>query len=234
MFRAATLALGQLFDSRFLRVLGISSGTTLLLFMLLALGGGWGLSALFGGWSAAGLPGWLAGAWDWLDGLVAALGGLGLFAGLLFLFPAVATLVMGALLDDVVDAVEERHYPAARAARRLGMAEGAWLGLASGARMLLINLALVPLYLLLLVTGIGPFILYLLVNGYLLGRDYVQMIAIRHLGRAGEKAHRARTQKSQFAMGVLISLLFLVPLANLLAPLLGAAMATHLFHQARS
>jgi CysZ protein len=233
MFRAASLALAQIFDSRFIRVLGIGTALTLLLFVLAAVGGGWGLGALLSGFNVASLPAWLQGSWGWIDGVAAALGGLGLFAGLLFLFPAVATLVMGALLDDVVDAVEARHYPAARAPRPMGLAEGAWLGLASGARMLLVNLLLLPVYALLLFTGIGPFLLYLLVNGYLLGRDYVQMVAIRHLGRAGEKAHRAQTRHAQFGVGVLTSLLFLVPIANLLAPVLGAAMATHVFHGSR-
>jgi CysZ protein len=233
MLRAASLALAQIFDPRLLRVLGISTALTLLLFSLAAVGGGWGLGALLAGFDVASLPSWLQGSWSWIDGVVAALGGLGLFAGLLFLFPAVATLVMGALLDEVVDAVEARHYPGKQAPRRLGLAEGAWLGLASGGRMLLVNILLLPVYALLLFTGIGPFILYLLVNGYLLGRDYVQMVAVRHLGRAGEKAHRAQTRHSQFGVGVLTSLLFLVPVANLLAPLLGAAMATHVFHGAR-
>ncbi len=233
MLRAASLALAQIFDSRFIRVLGIGSALTLVLFIILAVAGGWGVAALLTGFNVASLPGWLQGSWGWIDGVAATLSGLGLFGGLLFLFPAVATLVMGVLLDDIVDAVEARHYPQARAPRQLGLVEGAWLGLASGARMLLVNLALLPVYLLLLVTGIGPFILYLLVNGFLLGRDYVQMVAIRHLGRAGEKAHRAQSRQTQFGVGVLTSLIFLVPVANLLAPLLGAAMATHVFHGRR-
>lgn len=234
MIRAARLSLAQLFDSRFLRVLGISAALTLLLFGVLAVAGGWGLTAAFALLSPERLPAWLARGWGWIDALVATLGGLGLFAGLLFLFPATATLVMGVLLDDVVDAVEDRHYPAARAPRPTGRLEGLGLGLASGGRMLLINLMLLPVYGLLLFTGIGPFILYLLVNGYLLGRDFAAMVAIRHLGRAGEKADRAKTRNDQFAVGMLTSLLYLVPFANLLAPLLGAAMATHVFHQNRS
>jgi CysZ protein len=230
MFRAATLALAQLFDSRFIRVAGLSTMATMLLFVLLAVAAGWGTAALLGSVNVASLPHWLAGGWVWLDGLVATLGGFSFFIGLLFLFPAVATLVMGALLDDVVDAVEDRHYPARKAVRPTGMWRGAWLGLASGARMLLVNLLLLPVYLILLVTGIGPFLLYLLVNGYLLGRDYVQMVSVRHLDKTAERTHRKATRGSQFALGVLVSLLFLVPFVNLLAPLLGAAMATHIFH----
>ncbi len=234
MIRAASLSLGQLFDSRLLRVLGISAALTLFLFLLLAVAASWGLAGLVQSVSTiGGLPAWLQGSWAWLDGLVAALGGLGLFAGLLFLFPAAATLVMGIFLDAVVDAVEARHYPNRRAPRPTGLWQGAWLGLLSGGRMLLANLLLLPVYAILLVTGIGPFILYLLVNGYLLGRDYVQMVAIRHLGRAGEKQHRAKTRAAQFTVGMLTSLIFLVPIVNLLAPLLGAAMATHVFHDSR-
>jgi CysZ protein len=232
MFRAATLAFGQLFDSRFLRVLGQSAALTLLLFVVLAVGGGWGVSLGLRKIAVAGIPTWFQGAWSWLDGVGAVVSGLGLFGTLLLLFPAVATIVMGAFLDTVVDAVEDRHYRQTKAPRPMGLRQGAWLGLLSGGRMLLLNLLLLPVYtLLFFMSGIGPLLLYLLVNGYLLGRDMIQMVAIRHLGRAGEKTHRGKTRNAQFAVGVLTSLLYLVPIANLLAPLLGAAMATHVFHQ---
>jgi CysZ protein len=235
MFRAATLSLSQLFDSRFLRVLGQSAALTLLAFLVLAIGGGWGVSFGMRKIAVAGIPQWFRGAWSWLDGVGAVVSGLGLFGLLLLLFPAVATIVMGAFLDTVVDAVEDRHYPHAKAPQQMGVRQGLWLGLLSGGRMLLLNLLLLPVYtILFFLTGIGPFLLYLAVNGYLLGRDMIQMVAIRHLGRAGEKAHRAQTKNTQLALGGLTSLLFLVPVANLLAPLLGAAMATHVFHQQRS
>ncbi len=186
------------------------------------------------GWlsSYAGLPphNWWGRPLSWLANHGAT--GLTLIATWL-LFPAVATTVMGILLDDVVDAVEKNHYPDQKAMRPIGFVEGSALGLKSGLRFLGLNLVLVPVYVLLLFTAIGPFILYLVVNGYLLGRDYMQMVAVRHLGKDGEIAFRKENKAIIFGLGVATSLLFLVPVVNLFAPLVGAAMATHLFHGKR-
>ena len=234
MIRALLLSLGQLFDGRFLRVFGIASVLTILLSFLIAIGAGWGLAYGFNLIDAGGLPHWLQGAWGWLDRIAAFIGGASLLVGLMFLFPAVATAVMSLFLDDIVDAVEARHYPKARAPRSIGMVQGAWMGIASGVRLMLVNLLLAPLYLILLVTGVGPFVLYLLVNGYLLGRDTLQMVTVRHLESGAERSWRKTHRSEQFMLGVLVSLLFLLPVANLFAPLLGAAMATHLFHADRA
>jgi CysZ protein len=193
-----------------------------------------GLWWLTDGWlsSYAGLPpgNWWGRTLGWLADHGAV--GLTLLATWL-LFPAVSTTVMGILLDDVVDAVEAVHYPAAKAPRPMGLSEGAWLGLKSGLRFLGVNLLLSPVYIVLLFTAIGPFILFLLVNGYMLGRDYMQMVSVRHLGKQGDEAFRRANKAMTFGLGVATSLLFLVPVVNLFAPLVGAAMATHLFHGGR-
>lgn len=226
MVRAFTLAIGQLSDPRFIRLL---LGSTLLTLLVFA-GVWWGLDRLVSMVDSRGWPLWAANAWDWIDG---ALAPLGLLLSLWLLFPAVATAIMGILLDVAVDAVEDRHYPHARAPRPMGWVEGPWLGLLSGLRLLAWNLLALPVYLLLLFTAVGPLVLFVLLNGYLLGRDYVQMVAIRHLGGRGERAFRAANRPLLFRLGLPVTLLFMVPGLNLLAPLIGAALATHLFHEAR-
>jgi uncharacterized protein involved in cysteine biosynthesis len=226
MVNAFFKAWSQVPSGRFMRIFLV--GSVIALVALFGLW--WGLD----GWlsSYAGLPPatWWGRALSWIadNGAV----GLTLIATWL-LFPAVATTVMGMLLDDVVDAVEDAHYPQAKAPRPMGLSEGAWLGLKSGLRFLGINLLLSPVYVLLIFTAIGPFILFLVVNGFLLGRDYVQMVAIRHLGADGEGGFRRDNKTIVFAVGLATSLLFLVPVVNLFAPLVGAAMATHLFHEKR-
>ena len=42
---------------------------------------------------------------------------------------------------------------------------------------------------------------------------------------------RATTRWPRFILGLAVAVLFVVPILNLLAPILGAAMATHLFHE---
>src|SRR3546814_15832969 len=65
------------------------------------------------------------------------------------------------------------------------------LGLRSAGRLLLWNLLALPFYLLLMVTGIGPFILFFVINAVALGRDLGEMVAARHLD--GEALRRGLT-----------------------------------------
>ena len=146
-----------------------------------------------------------------------------------FLFRAIAMLVMGIFSDEVVEFVEDRHYPAASAkAKPVSMARGLRLGLASAGRAIGYNLLASPLYIFLLVTGVGMIVALLLVNGLLLGRDLQDMVMARHL-HDGEMHPLARGQR--FILGLIVALLFLIPVANLLAPIVGAAMAVYLMHQ---
>ena len=80
---------------------------------------------------------------------------------------------------------------------------------------------------------VGPFapLLFWAVNGYLLGREYFQMVAMRHLGRKGAKAMRKRFFATIWIAGILMAAPLSVPLVNLLIPVLGAATFTHLFHR---
>ncbi|HEX8840311.1 MAG TPA: EI24 domain-containing protein [Sphingomicrobium sp.] len=148
-----------------------------------------------------------------------------------FLFPAVAIGVLTTFTDRIASAVEERHYPAAAAeARPIGIGRGAAMGLKSAGRLILFNLVALPFYLLLLVTGIGPFILFVAVNGIAFGRDVAELAAARHGDPGSRRAWLKRTRWQQHWIGLAVSILFLVPFANLLAPVIGTAAGIHLFN----
>ena len=152
--------------------------------------------------------------------------------GIWFLFPAIAIAVIGLFTDDIVDAVEARHYPAGRG-RPLTFARSLGMSLRSAGRILLWNLLAAPFYLLLLITGIGPLLLFSAVNAIALGRDLGEMVASRHLEGAALERWLAETRLRRAALGLISAWLFLIPFANLLAPLLSAAAATHFFHRNR-
>lgn len=221
MLTAFTFAVAQLGDRRVLAVLAKSVAATLAVFA--------GLGAL--GWLGLGPAlAWAglepeAGARDALRALLAIV--LTLLAGWL-LFRFVALLVIQLFADEVVGAVEARHYPdAAASARRLGLAQEARIGLKGLLRALLYNLAALPVALLLLPTAIGPALVFGLVNAVLLGREFAEMVVVRHDGAAMPgKLNRA-------VLGGVVVLLLMVPLLNLIAPVLGAAMATHLVHRGK-
>jgi len=107
------------------------------------------------------------------------------------------------------------------------------MGLGSAARFLLVNLVMTPVYFALLVTGVGTAAAFFVVNAWLLGRDLSDMVASRHLSRTAMRDWRTANGARRFVLGLAGTGLFVVPVVNLLAPVLGAAMATHLFHRTR-
>jgi len=217
------LSLRQLADPRIWRVLLKSAAVTLALFALLAWGG-WAL--LDWGLERAGLGDALfAGAGGVRQAAAVVLAALGLWLG----WRIVAMAVIQFFADDVVLAVEARHYPQrALAAREVGWGEQMSAGLRSGLRALAINLLVLPLALALLATGIGTALLFWLVNAVLVGRELADMVWLRHR-RAAERAPIGRGER--FVLGGVVAAMLALPLVNFLAPVLGAAAATHLLHR---
>ncbi|MDO9364484.1 MAG: EI24 domain-containing protein [Sphingopyxis sp.] len=213
---AFLLALKDLPHPRVMRVLAQSLALTLL---LLGIVGG----AIFFG------ARWALAHWKWLDGVQLDMAGvlivIAIIAGSWLLFRAVAIVVVGLFADSIVADVEGRHYPAAAArAVDVGWRQNIHLGLASLVRLIGGNLLALPVYILLLVTGIGTPIFALLVNGLLLGRDLEAMVLARH------PEHPRLDRPARWSLGLLSAASFVVPIANLLAPILGAAMAVHMLH----
>ena len=217
-------ALGQLADPAVLRVLGKSLGVTIMAFALLA-GAGW--------FALDGLLGWM-GLDDTLfvgAGDLRALASMLLVIGWLWLsWRIVAMAVIQFFAEDVVRAVEARHYPqAASAARDLPWAEQVKTGLGSAGRALLVNLLALPFAIALIVTGIGPALVFWAVNAVLIGRELQDMVWLRHCHAAGQACPVSRFER--IALGGVIAGLLIVPFVNFLAPVLGAASAAHLVHR---
>lgn len=105
----------------------------------------------------------------------------------------------------------------------------------SGARFalvaILINVALLPLYLVLLfVPPLAP-VAFVAVNGYLLGREYFEMVAHRHLDARVARHVRKANRGLLFLAGLIVALVFAIPIVNLLAPMFADAAFVHLFHR---
>jgi CysZ protein len=89
---------------------------------------------------------------------------------------------------------------------------------------------------LLLALPLGPFIvpLYWAANGWLLGREYFNLVALRRLpadrARDLRRAHRGEI----WLAGVLMAAPLSIPLLNLVIPVLGVATFTHCFTACRA
>lgn len=217
-------AIAQVFSGAFLGVLAKA-----LLLTLAALAG------------LVALAGWLASGLDWTFDLPrlgeVSLGaaafwgavGLALLASAFLMFP-VAALVLGFFLEDVARAVEARHYPGLPPVRAPGWGEVLGQGLGFLGLLLLVNALL-----LLLGWLAGPALplLFWAGNGWLLGREYFQLAALRRLGPAEARALRRRHGAEVWIAGTLLALPLTVPLLGLLVPVIGAAAFTHMVERLR-
>ncbi|AJE48317.1 EI24 domain-containing protein [Celeribacter indicus] len=215
-------ALAQMGDRRFQAVLAKGIGLTLALLVAVYLAFVWIIGAFVP--DTFTLP--LIGEVAWVDNALSI--GSFFFMILLsvFLMVPVASAFTGLFLEEVAEAVEDRYYPGLPEVPRqtlwdITMDSLGFLGVIVAA-----NLVALVLYLLLNVAA--PVIFWAL-NGFLLGREYFQLVAMRRLGREGAKAARARHMPKIWLAGALMAVPLSIPVVNLLIPVLGAATFTHLF-----
>ncbi len=143
------------------------------------------------------------------------------------LFRLVAVAITWIFADDIIDAVEARHYPVrAEMGKRPGVFRGAHMAIMSVLRAIGYNLLALPLYALLLITGIGLPIAFLTVNALLLGRDLEDMLSARH-----GKAHGAMGRGPRFLLGLAGTAAMLIPFVNLVVPVIATAAAVHYVHR---
>ncbi len=217
-------ALAQLSDPRFRRVLGLGIALTFALLVGVYALVLWLINASTVG--GIEIPG--VGPIDTVGDLLG-LGSLVLMLVLsAFLMVPVASAITSLFLDDVAQAVEDAHYPDLAPVPRLPWSDVIrdtvnFLGVLIGANLLaLIAYVLFPF---------AALPIFYALNGYLLGREYFQIAAMRREGRDGAKALRRRNQLEIWVAGCLMAVPLTVPILNLFVPILGAATFTHLYHR---
>lgn len=132
--------------------------------------------------------------------------------------PAISMFVGGLLFDHAASRVEKAI--GAPPARKVSLLEGLFTGLRMAIPSLLLNLLAAPLYLL---PGINAAVFYCL-NGYLMGRDYATIAALRHMPFRDAKRLRRSARLSVFLVGVACAFIPFV------GPLVGASGMTRLIN----
>ncbi len=209
-------ALGQIGDSRFAKVLVLGVGLTIALLIGATAGLVWLVNTLTGGSEIT----WLNDILGWGSVIL-------MLVLSIFLMVPVASAITSLFLDEVAQAVEDKHYKHLPRVAPVPFPEALkdtmnFLGVLVAA-----NLVAILLYF--FMPPLAPFIFWGL-NGFLLGREYFTLAAMRRVGREGARELRARNSGTIWMAGVLMAIPLSFPLINLLVPILGAATFTHLFH----
>lgn len=216
-------ALGQLGDKRLSRVLWLGIALALVLLALAAAG----VQALLVWWAGDTITLPLLGEVRWIGTLAGWSGPVAMILLSVVLMVPVASAMSSLFLDRVADAVESRHYPQAGAARPIPWGEALRDAIGFLGVMLLANAVALVLYLLL-----APLALFIFwgVNGFLLGREYFTLAAMRHMGRDAAYALRRKHAGLIWMAGFVMAVPLSIPLVNLAIPVIGAATFTHIYH----
>ncbi len=197
------------------------------------LGLGLVLSALlvYGAWAALGFVPSVG--WAWADDLLRLAGGLVATIGLAFLFPVLVTTLLSLFLDEAAARLEAARYPGDPAGRDLPF----WGALAGGLRffavVVLLNVAVLPLQLVGIVIPLVNLLVFWSLNGYLVGREVFEQVAIRHVPPLEVGRLRRLHRGLVFGAGLLGTALMVVPGVNLIAPLITVAATVHLVRRVR-
>jgi CysZ protein len=161
----------------------------------------------------------------WLDWLARFAIGIGTVFVTIALFGVIAAMIAGLFVDRVARAVERRYYPGLPPPRPSGIAEQLSGLLSFVFAALVLNLLVLPLY---LIWG-ANIPIFLGLNGYLLGREYFELVALRRVDRRTARLLWRVHRPWLILCGAAIAGLSFVPLANLLTPVLATAFMLHIF-----
>lgn len=215
-------AIAQLGDRRIVIVLFKSVALTAVIFAILGFAAFVALEKLLAEWT---------GSYSDEIGAIAAV--ILTIVGGWLLFRVVALAVVQFFADEIIKAVEQAHYPdRADKARDLPFAQEVRNSAKGAGRALAVNLLALLIAIPLFFTAIGPAIVFWMVNAWLLGRELQDMVWVRHEHSDDRQAQNAPLSgPERFLLGGAIAALLVVPFLNLLAPIIGAASATHLVHR---
>jgi len=142
-----------------------------------------------------------------------------------FMLPALVVFIVGIFQDIIVHRVEKTYYPE----NMNPDSNRFWSDLVHDIKFtvqaLALNLLILPFYLL----AVGPF-LSLILNSYLLGREFFETAASYHMSKPEARNLGRRNKGAVYLGGFLITILTLIPLINVFAPVFALVYMVHVFH----
>lgn len=218
MIKDYSLAIRQLKDKAFWKPVVWSSLLSLMIFPFIL---------IIGATSGGILYDWLLSYFDfiekesWMRTVTQVVIGVALVVFGFFLFGSIHAAFLGLFIDGAIDAIKNQHYPKVKlrpapALFHSTLIAGRFIGFS-----LVVNLLVSPLYL------IGWFFppigiaMQIIVNGFLLGKEYKEIIQYR-LPR-----EMYNPTKSVTLHGCIGTMIWMIPILNFFAPLLVCASIFH-------
>jgi len=143
-----------------------------------------------------------------------------------FLFPLLFPIITSLFVEKVANRMEKTHGLMAQAITPPSLSSTITAAIKFSLTALLLNILFLFFY---LIPVIGIFF-YFMVNGYLYGREYFELVGLRFQKQKEIRALRKENKwKIRFA-GVLIIILFTTPFLNLIAPIVATIFMVLIYH----
>jgi len=162
--------------------------------------------------------GWIDTMVGWLIGLVTGIGGW-------FMLPVLTVLIAGMFQETVIHRIEFVYYPDKIREESPKFWPDIWHDIKFTIWALFLNLIILPLYF----VGIG-FVVSIILNSYLLGREFFESAAGYHRGKSEAKSLGAQNRTNIIIGGFIITLLALIPVINLFVPIFAVVWMVHVYH----
>ena len=148
----------------------------------------------------------------------------------LMLFPAVVTLVSGFFIDSVTDRLAAKNN--IKVLRNVPLSESLSVSGVAALKSVMTSAALIPATMILgLIPLINflPVVLYYVMNGRLLAREYFFAVALRYMEKQKAEDLFNRYRVYWTKAGIIIAVLMTIPVVNTISPLIAMAFMQRLF-----
>ena len=162
--------------------------------------------------------GWLDSIVNWTVAIVTGIGGW-------FMLPVLMVIIGGLFQETVIQRVENKFYPDSVQRKHLKFWPEIWHDIKFTVWALFLNLLVLPLSLI----GIG-LIVAVLLNSYLLGREFFESAAGYHIGKPLAREVGEKHKKVVYGGGFIITIITLLPVLNLFVPILAIVWMVHVYH----
>ncbi len=215
MIEAISTTISDLLSKPFRMVLIKSLGLTIILL----------IAALFTIPSLASIIPWTP--FDGSSTVFGIIAGITTFLLMGYLIVPITALFAGLFLDDIATVVEQQHYDYKPKGLAMPLSQSLWIATKFMLIVIVTNILLLPF---IFIGGLGIILIYA-VNGYLLGREYFELAALRHHTVAEVKTLRRQNRTTIYGAGVLIAVLATIPFVNLLVPIFATSLLVHIYHK---
>ncbi len=142
-----------------------------------------------------------------------------------FMLPAFMVLFAGLFQEQTINRVEKAFYPESLRAESPGFWPDMMHDIRFTAKALILNILIIPLYFM----GVG-FIISIILNSYLLGREFFESAAGYHHGKPEARKLGRGNKVAVYSGGFVIVLMTLTPVLNIIMPILATVWMVHVYH----